>query len=394
MATSPTAPLLASSSVGQYLHAATDLRLESRKLEQPTADEVQIAIRSTALCGSDLHYFQHFRNGDIHVKEPLCLGHEAAGQIVALGSNAQVVNPGLSIGDAVALEVGVPCGSCEFCDTGRYNICPLLRFRGSGSKFPHYQGTLQERVNHPAKWVYKLPSSLSYDVGSLIEPLSVAVHSCRRAEAVTSRTGSKSCVIFGAGAVGLLCSVAAQASGWDRVVMVDIDPGRLQFALEHGFASSIYAVEPKRGTTPEEKLAIARKTASRIAEQTWPDGAAVGKAHVAFECTGAEACLQAAVYATQSGGAVLVIGLGVPNHILPISEATVREVTLIPTWRYANTYPRAIEIATASSKHLPDIRKLITHRFQGVESIPEAFKSAGKTKDQDGQLVVKTVVNF
>lgn len=97
-------------------------------------------------------------------------GHESAGQIVALGSNAQVANPGLSIGVAVALEVGVPYGSCEFCDTGRYNIFPLLRFRGAGSKFPHYRGMLQERVNHPTKWVYKLPSSLSYDVGSLIKP--------------------------------------------------------------------------------------------------------------------------------------------------------------------------------------------------------------------------------
>lgn len=97
----------------------------------------------------------------------------------------------------------------------------------------------------------------------------------------------------------------------------------------------------------------------------------------------------------------MIIGLGVPNHVLPISEATTREVTLIPTWRYACAYPRAIEIATASATgsplsgaKLPNIHKLITHRYTGIDSIEQAFKAAGKTKDDDGKLIVKTVINF
>lgn len=93
--------------------------------------------------------------------------------------------------------------------------------------------------------------------------------------------------------------------------------------------------------------------------------------------------------------------MGTPNHTLPISEAFSREIDLVPTWRYANTYPRAIEIATAAVNgipikgiKIPNISKLITHRFEGVESVPHAFETAGKTMDGDGSLVVKTVVNF
>lgn len=95
------------------------------------------------------------------------------------------------------------------------------------------------------------------------------------------------------------------------------------------------------------------------------------------------------------------MGVGAPNYILPLSEVSAREIDLIPTWRYANAYPRAIEIATAAAGgvpyngvDLPDIKKVITHRFDGLESVPDAFKTAGKTRDSVGKLVVKTVVNF
>ncbi|CAM1510977.1 Fc.00g084900.m01.CDS01 [Cosmosporella sp. VM-42] len=390
-----------SKSRGQYLHQAGDLRLETRDLLSLGANEVQVAIRSTTLCGSDLHYYQHFRNGDILVHEPLCLGHESAGEVVAVGAEVTSSNPNVKVGDAVAVEVGVPCDKCDLCQSGRYNICPQLRFRSSGSKFPHYQGTLQQFINHPAKWVYKLPRDLDFETGALLEPLAVAIQAVKRVEHIATPTTERSCLILGAGAVGLLVSVAAQAAGWRDIVMADIDEGRLQFALDNGFASTTYAVKPRRGADLKEKLDIARDTAKEISGQTWPDGKSVGKVDATFECTGVESCVQTSVYATKSGGLVLILGLGVPNHTIPISEATTREIALIPTWRYAHTYPKAIEIAAASVSgkplgggKLPDVRKLITHRHHGLDSVVEAFNSAGKTKDSDGALVVKTVINF
>ncbi|KAI1213735.1 GroES-like protein [Annulohypoxylon truncatum] len=392
---------VAAKSAGQYLHGAQDLRLETRDVPPLGADEVQIAIRSTTLCGSDLHYYSSFRNGSILVREPLALGHESAGEVTAIGSQVASINPDLHVGDKVAVECGVACGDCEYCKSQTYNICPSLRFRSSGSKFPHYQGTLQERINHPVKWVHKLPSELDYETGALLEPLAVAAHAVRRAEKVALPTTQGTALIFGAGAVGLLVSVAAQVAGYKTIIMADIDEGRLKFATDNGFATFKVAVKPRRGATTEEKLEIAKDTAAQITDLHWPDGKPVDRPSVTFECTGAESCLQASIYATVSGGAVVLIGLGVPNHVLPISEATPREITLIPSWRYANAYPKAIEIAAASvsgspvgGAKLPDIRKLITHRFNGLDTVEEAFKTAGKTTDSNGTLVVKTTINF
>lgn len=140
-----------SNSRGQYLNAPKDLRLETRDLQPPGPNEVQISVRATTLCGSDLHYYAHGRNGSIILREPLCLGHEASGVVISVGSNVQIP----TVGDKVAIECGVPCETCDLCQEERYNLCPSLRFRSSGSAFPHFQGTLQETINHPAKWVHR-----------------------------------------------------------------------------------------------------------------------------------------------------------------------------------------------------------------------------------------------
>lgn len=93
--------------------------------------------------------------------------------------------------------------------------------------------------------------------------------------------------------------------------------------------------------------------------------------------------------------------MGIPNHTLPVSDLTGREINLVSTWRYADAYPRAIEIAKASvtgvpvgGKALPDVSKMISHRFQGLDKVQDALELAGKTRDADGNIVVKTVVNF
>lgn len=285
---------------GQYLHAAKHLELETRDLPSPGSGEVQVAVRSTTLCGSDLHYYSHFKNGSILVRQPLCLGHESAGEVVGFGPGASLSNPHLEIGDAVALEVGVPCTSCDLCDAGRYNVCPELRFRSSGSKFPHYQGTLQERVNHPARWVHKLPAKIEYEVGALLEPLAVAIQAVRRAEQCSTPFIRDNCLIFGAGAVGLLTAVASRAAGVKNIITADIDQGRLDFAKEKGFATVTYTVRPQKSNSVEEAMSIAASTAREIGELKWPDGTVVSKANVVYECTGVASCVQASVYVSKT----------------------------------------------------------------------------------------------
>lgn len=124
---------------------------ETRSITDPAPQELQIAVKATGVCGSDVSYYNKFRNGDLQASAPLSLGHESAGIVVAVGEAVT----GFQIGERVALEVGVPCDSCRSCQRGRYNLCPKMRFRSSAKSVPHYQGTLQERINHPAKWCHK-----------------------------------------------------------------------------------------------------------------------------------------------------------------------------------------------------------------------------------------------
>lgn len=124
---------------------------EARTIEEPGAGELQVAVRTTGICGSDVSYYKKFANGDICACAPLSLGHESAGVVVATGPQVR----GFRVGDRVALEVGIACGQCGVCRQGRYNLCKKMRFRSSAKSVPHFQGTLQERINHPAIWCHK-----------------------------------------------------------------------------------------------------------------------------------------------------------------------------------------------------------------------------------------------
>jgi len=196
----------------------------------PGPTELQVAIQSTGLCGSDLHYFNHGRNGDILLQEPLILGHESAGKVVAMGDKVQ----GYTIGDRVALEVGIPCGKCELCRSRRYNICKNMRFRSSAKSFPHFQGTLQGRINHPQEWCHKLPPSMPLELGALLEPMGVAINASRRAQLPSEAT----VLVFGAGAIGLLCACMAKQAGASNVIIADINQARLAFSSSEGICRS------------------------------------------------------------------------------------------------------------------------------------------------------------
>lgn len=137
------------SSVSVYAYTSAQ---ETRTIEEPARGELQIQIKSTGICGSDVSYYSKFANGDLCACAPLSLGHESSGIVVNIGPEVK----GFSIGDRVALEVGIPCGKCSICRRGRYNLCKQMRFRSSAKSVPHFQGTLQEKINHPAEWCHKL----------------------------------------------------------------------------------------------------------------------------------------------------------------------------------------------------------------------------------------------
>ena len=132
-----------------------------------------------------------------------------------------------------------------------------------------------------------MPEHVTLDQGALLEPLGVAIQATRRAQLSQGAT----VLVFGAGAVGLLCAAMAKYSGADTVITADIDAGRVSFATENGFAHHGFVVPMKRGSAIEEKLAIAQETATLPGKIE-----GVEEVDAVFECTGVEACLQAAIY--------------------------------------------------------------------------------------------------
>jgi L-iditol 2-dehydrogenase len=230
-----------------------------------------------------VHYYKHFRNGNIQVLEPLTLGHESAGIVVAAGRDVH----DLKAGDAVALEVGVACDACEQCRAGRYNLCPRMDFRSSAKRFPHAQGTLQHRINHPARLCHGLPAGLSFAEGALAEPVSVALHALRRAAFAPGRE----VLVFGAGPVGLCVAALAKVKEAAKVVIADVDAKRLAFATENGMADFHHAISAASGQDIDEQLKIASEMPERLRKDSLPDDF-----DIIFECTGSPACLQAAIF--------------------------------------------------------------------------------------------------
>ncbi|KLU82196.1 sorbitol dehydrogenase, partial [Magnaporthiopsis poae ATCC 64411] len=136
----------------------------------PGPGEVLIHVKATGICGqvkeqkSDVHFWKAGRIGTLVVEGDCILGHEAAGVVLKCGEG--VTN--LKTGDRVAVEPGVPCNNCFLCQQGRYNLCEAVAFAGV---YPHH-GTLQRYKIHPARWLHKLPDSISFAEGALLEPLS------------------------------------------------------------------------------------------------------------------------------------------------------------------------------------------------------------------------------
>lgn len=195
---------------------------EERDIPQPKDDEVLVKLEYVGICGSDLHYYESGAIGDYVVKPPFVLGHEPGGTVVEVGKNVTH----LKVGERVALEPGKTCGHCEFCKTGRYNLCPDVVFFAT----PPVDGVFQEYVAHEAGLCFKLPDNVSTMEGALIEPLAVGFHAARQGGAQAGQVA----VVTGAGCIGLVSMMALKAMGVSKVYSVDVMDKRLDKALELG----------------------------------------------------------------------------------------------------------------------------------------------------------------
>ncbi|XP_029979902.1 sorbitol dehydrogenase [Sphaeramia orbicularis] len=325
------------------LYSQGDLRLEPRPVPEPGPNDVLLQMHSVGICGSDVHYWQHGRIGDFVVKKPMVLGHEASGRVVKVGSAVTH----LKVGDRVAIEPGVPREMDEFFKNGRYNLSPTIFFCAT----PPDDGNLCRYYTHSANFCYKLPDNVTFEEGALIEPLSVGIHACRRAGVSLGST----VLICGAGPIGLVCLLVAKAMGASKVVITDLSPERLKMAKDLG---ADFQVTVKRGDAPQT---LAQSVEDML--ETQPQ--------ITIECTGVESSIQTAIYATHSGGVVVLVGLGAEMASVPLVNAAVREVDIRGVFRYCNTWPMAIAML-ASGK--VNVKPLVTHRFP-LEQAVQAFET-------------------
>ncbi|WP_258546595.1 alcohol dehydrogenase catalytic domain-containing protein, partial [Microbacterium sp. H6] len=206
---------------------AGELTIETRPVPAPAPDQVIVRVNAVGICGSDVHYFHEGRIGDFVVEEPLVLGHEAGGTIVAVGADIDDSR----LGERVSIEPQRPCRVCEFCRSGRYNLCPQIEFYAT----PPIDGAFAEYVAIQGDFAYAVPDSVSDDAAALMEPLSVAIAAVQKAGV---RPGSR-VLITGAGPIGIVTAQTARAFGATEIVISDPMAERREVALRFGATEAV-----------------------------------------------------------------------------------------------------------------------------------------------------------
>ncbi|CAD6576047.1 MAG: hypothetical protein CYPHOPRED_005857 [Cyphobasidiales sp. Tagirdzhanova-0007] len=356
-----------------------DVGFEDRPVPDPAKlmpDDVLVAPKATGICGSDVHFVQHGRIGDFILEKPMILGHECAGVVLAVGTAVE----DLKKGDRVALEPGEPCRRCEICKAGRYNLCKKVKFAAT----PPTDGTLAGYYVLPGDFCYKLPEDVTLEEGSFLEPLSVAVHAV--ANIGTLRAG-QNVAIFGAGPVGLLSMAVANALGARRVIGIDIQQDRLDFARSYA-ATDIWKSTPAK---PDESMTdCARRQTFEMRDalgidlETGPESM-----HLVIDCTGAEACITCGVFLVADAGTCVQVGIRSMNASLPVQAMTTREITFKGSWRYrAGVYKQSLNLIAQKKV---DLKRLITHRY-AFEDAEAAFQCMIDGKGADGKTPIKCII--
>ena len=332
-----------------------ELALREIAIEEPLGErDVRIALHTVGICGSDVHYYTHGRIGPFVVREPIVLGHEAAGTVVEVGSAVR----SLAVGDRVCMEPGIPDPHSRAARLGMYNLDPAVRFWAT----PPVHGVLRPTVVHPADFTFKLPPSVSFAEGALVEPLAVGMHAASKAQI---KPGDLA-VVIGAGPIGIMVALAALAGGCSRVIISDLQEVKLGIAARYP------------GVTPvnvrHETLAdvVARET------ENWG-------ADVVFEASGSPRAFDGLFALPRPGGCVVLVGMPVEPVQFDVVSAAAKEVRIETVFRYANVFDRAITMI-ASGK--VDLKPLISETFPFDESVP-AFERAAEGRPGDVKLQIK-----
>ncbi len=309
------------------IHPPHVLRVEEMALGAAGPHDVTVRIHHGGICGSDLHYYHHGGFGTVRVQQPMVLGHEIAGTIVAAGAAVTRVRPG----DKVAVNPSLPCNICKFCLDGAQQHCLDMRFFGSAMRSPHVQGGFREElVCHESQAVKaEMPSERA----AFAEPLSVCLHAVRQAGALLGRR----VLVTGAGPIGMLCAMVARHAGAREVVVTDL---------------------------LDQPLALARRLAADRTVNVGADSAAMAeygrdKGHfdVAFEASGSGLAVASAIAALRPGGTLVQVGNGGAETAVPLNLVVAKEITLRGTFRFHAEFAMAVELL---ARNAIDVAALLT----------------------------------
>lgn len=318
-------------------------------------DEVLVKMEYCGVCGSDVHYFRFGGIGRRKVTFPYVLGHECTGEVLEIGS--KVTN--VTVGDKVVMEPGLGCGHCEYCMTGRYNLCEDMKFMAT----PPYNGAFKKYMAYPARGCFKLPESVSTLEGAMIEPLAVGMHAARRGEV----DNSKVVLITGMGCIGLMTLLSCKAMNAQKIIVTDIFQNRLEKALELGADYAINVAE----TDMLEKL------------KELTDGKG---ADVVFETAGRAQTAAQNVFAVRRGGVIVQVGTIADPVPYQFNELGKIEADIRSVFRYRNIFPLAIKLIEKGDIDL----KAVDPDIFDFEDVDKAFDTAINR----GNEVVKCILKF
>ena len=331
------------------------LSLRDFSLDEPLGPhDVRIALRAVGVCGSDVHYYQHGAIGPFVVREPMILGHEAAGVVVETGSSVTT----LKSGDRVCMEPGIPDSNNQATRLGFYNLDPSVRFWAT----PPVHGVLRPTVVHPAAFTFKLPDNVSFAEGAMVEPLAVGMHGVNKARV---RAGDVA-VVVGAGPIGMVTALAAMAGGCSKVFITDVQPQKLELAGKYP------------GITP---VNVREQDVAKVVKEATEDWGA----DIVFEASGNARAIQGAFDPLCPSGCVVFIGMPIEPVALNIVAAQVKEARIENVFRYAHVFPRALALMGAGKI---DVKPLITDRFGFDESI-EAFDFASNMPPESVKVQIE-----
>ncbi len=338
------------------LEKVKDLRLRFVALPtEPGPDDVKIAMRAVGICGSDVHFYEHGNIGPFVVRAPMVLGHEGAGVVTAIGSKVTSLKPG----DRVCMEPGIPDWSSRASRSGHYNLDPKVRFWAT----PPIHGCLTPEVIHPANLTFKLPDNVSMAEGALVEPLAVGMQAATKAHVTPGAIG----VVVGCGTIGIVTALAALAAGCAQVVITDMQQEKLDIAAKYASLTPV-------NLTKENGV-------EHIMKATGGWGA-----DIVFEASGSLKAYDTLFDYACPGGTVVLVGMPPKPVAYDVVAAEAKELRVEHVFRYANIYPRAIDLL-ASGKI--DVKPLISKSYPFERSV-EAFEFAAKAEPN----IIKTQIVF